>query len=204
MAPTPTSTAPIMSTLAPQVEAALPHGTITFLFTDIQGSTRLLERLGPVYGEVLSTHGRLIRQAAADHGGVEVDTQGDAFFLAFADPAEAVAAAVDAQRRLLGHPWPHGEPVLVRMGLHTGTASIVDGGYVGLDVHRAARIAGIAHGGQVVVSVETHRRLGDGAVEGVAFRSLGEHLLKDIDEPDHIRQVEAEGLRRSFPPLTSL
>src|SRR5215208_5643459 len=147
----------MMPTLGPQVEPALPEGTITFLFTDIQGSTRLLERLGPGYGEVLSTHGRLLRQAAADHGGVEVD----------------------GQRLLLGHPWPHGEPVLVRMGLHTGTATVVDGGYVGLDVHKAARIAGVAHGGQVVVSVEAHRRLGDGAVEGVTFRSLGEHLLKD-------------------------
>jgi class 3 adenylate cyclase len=193
-----------MPTLGPQVDTALPEGTITFLFTDIQGSTRLLERLGPLYGEVLSTHGGLLRQAAADHGGVEVDTQGDAFFLAFADPRQAVAAAVDAQRRLLGHPWPHGEPVLVRMGLHTGTASVVDGGYVGIDVHRAARIAGVAHGGQVVVSSETHRRLTPGGVAGVMFRSLGEHLLKDLDEPEHIQQVDAEGLLSSFPPLTSL
>jgi predicted ATPase/class 3 adenylate cyclase len=193
-----------MPTLGPQVDTALPEGTITFLFTDIQGSTRLLERLGPLYGEVLSTHGGLLRQAAADHGGVEVDTQGDAFFLAFADPRQAVAAAVDAQRRLLGHPWPHGEPVLVRMGLHTGTASVVDGGYVGIDVHRAARIAGVAHGGQVVVSSETHRRLTPGGVAGVMFRSLGEHLLKDLDEPEHIHQVDAEGLLSSFPPLTSL
>ncbi len=194
----------MMPTLGPQVDAALPEGTITFLFTDIQGSTRLLERLGPAYGEVLSTHGRLLRQAAADHGGVEVDTQGDAFFLAFADAAAGVAAAVDGQRRLLDHPWPHGEPVLVRMGLHTGSASIVDGGYVGIDVHRAARIAGVAHGGQVVVSAETHRRLVPEAVAGITFRSLGEHLLKDLDEPEHIHQVEAEGLLSSFPPLTSL
>jgi predicted ATPase/class 3 adenylate cyclase len=194
----------MMPTLRRQVDVALPQGTITFLFTDIQGSTRLLERLGPVYGDVLSTHGRLLREAAAHHGGVEVDTQGDAFFLAFADPADAVAAAVDAQRRLLGHPWPHGEPVLVRMGLHTGTASIVDGGYVGIDVHRAARIAGVAHGGQVVVSSETCELLRAAGVDGVTFRSLGEHLLKDIDEPEHIHQVEAPGLRTSFPPLTSL
>ncbi len=186
------------------MDAPLPEGTITFLFTDIQGSTRLLERLGPLYGEVLSTHGRLLRQAAADHGGVEVDTQGDAFFLAFPDPGEAVAAAVDAQRLLLGHAWPHGEPVLVRMGLHTGTASIVDGGYVGIEVHRAARIAGVAHGGQVVVSSETHRRVQPTGAGGVTFRFLGEHLLKDLDEPEPIHQVEAEGLLASFPPLTSL
>jgi predicted ATPase/class 3 adenylate cyclase len=186
------------------VEAELPEGTITFLFTDIQGSTRLLERLGPLYGQVLSTHGRLLRQAAAEHGGVEVDTQGDAFFLAFPDPGEAVAAAIDAQRLLLGHAWPHAEPVLVRMGLHTGTASIVDGGYVGIEVHRAARIAGVAHGGQVVVSSETHRRVRTMGEGGVTFRFLGRHLLKDLDEPEPIHQVEAEGLLSSFPPLTSL
>jgi predicted ATPase/class 3 adenylate cyclase len=193
----------VQPTLERQVEAPLPEGTITFLFTDIQGSTRLLERLGPQYGEVLSTHGRLLREAAARHGGVEVDTQGDAFFIAFPDAAGAVAAAIDGQRLLLGHRWPHGEPVLVRMGLHTGTAAIVDGGYVGIEVHRAARIAGVAHGGQVVVSSETHRRLAP-APDGVTFRSLGEHLLKDLDDPEHIHQVEAEGLLSSFPPLTSL
>ena len=115
-------------------------------------------------------------------------TQGDAFFIAFADARGAIAAAVDAQRSLLSHPWQHRSPVLVRMGLHTGTAAIVDGDYVGLDVHRASRIAGAAHGGQVVMSAETYHAV-DGSVEGVAFEDLGEHVLKDIDEPEHIRQV---------------
>ena len=185
------------------VSRSLPTGTITFLFTDIEGSTRLLQRLGDDYGEVLGTHARLLREAAAGQGGCEVATQGDAFFIAFADARGAIGAAVDAQRSLLSHPWQHRSPVLVRMGLHTGTAAIVDGDYVGLDVHRASRIAGAAHGGQVVMSAETYHAV-DGSVEGVAFEDLGEHVLKDIDEPEHIRQVIADGLPRVFPPLRSL
>jgi predicted ATPase/class 3 adenylate cyclase len=185
------------------VISLLPEGTITFLFTDIEGSTRLLQRLGGGYGELLGTHARLVREAAARQGGSEVGTQGDAFFIAFPDARDAVAAAVDAQRSLLSHPWHHGSPVLVRMGLHTGTAAIVDGDYVGLDVHRASRIAGASHGGQVVVSAETYNAV-DGTVDGLAFVDLGEHVLKDIDEPEHIRQVLADGLPTEFPPLRSL
>ena len=182
---------------------SLPTGTITFLFTDIEGSTRLLQLLGDGYGEVLGTHARLVREAVAGHDGCEVDTQGDAFFIAFADARGAIAAAVAAQRSLFSHPWKHRTPVLVRMGLHTGTAAIVDGDYVGLDVHRASRIAGAAHGGQVVMSAETYHAV-DGSVEGVTFEDLGEHVLKDIDEPEHIRQVLADGLPSVFPPLRSL
>jgi predicted ATPase/class 3 adenylate cyclase len=182
---------------------SLPTGTITFLFTDIEGSTRLLQRLGDSYGELLSTHAQLLREVAAEQGGCEVGTQGDAFFIAFADSRAAIAAAVDAQRSLLSYPWKHDSPVLVRMGLHTGTAAIVDGEYVGLDVHRASRIAGAAHGGQVVISAETYDAV-NGTVEGVAFEDLGEHVLKDIDEPEHIRQVIADGLLNRFPPLRSL
>ena len=181
----------------------MPQGTITFLFTDIEGSTRLFQRLGGGYSEVLATHARLLREALARHGGCEVGTHGDAFFIAFSDPDNAVAAAIDAQRSLLREPWPHGSPVLVRMGLHTGTAAIVDDDYVGFDVHRAARIAAAAHGGQVVVSAETYDAVA-GIVDGGTFLDLGEHVLKDLDEPEHIRQVLADGLSGDFPPLKSL
>ena len=185
------------------MRGSLPEGTITFLFTDIEGSTRMLQRLGDRYTDVLGTHARLLRDAAARHGGYEVDTYGDSFFITFTDAGEAISAAVDAQRSLLSFPWLHGSPVLVRMGLHTGTAAIVDADYVGFDVHRASRIASAAHGGQIVVSAETHRAV-DGTVDGVAFLDLGEHVLKDIDEPEHIHQVLADGLRTEFSPLRSL
>ncbi len=182
---------------------SLPQGTITFLFTDIEGSTRLFQRLGDGYPDVLATHARLMREALARHGGCEVATHGDAFFIAFSDPHNAVAAAIDAQRSLLREPWPHGSPVLVRMGVHTGTAAIVDDDYVGFDVHRAARIAAAAHGGQVVVSAETYDAVA-GIVDGGTFLDLGEHVLKDLEEPEHIRQVLADGLSGDFPPLKSL
>jgi predicted ATPase/class 3 adenylate cyclase len=185
------------------VSRSLPEGSVTFLFTDIEGSTRLLQRLGDRYPEVLAAHARLLREALARHGGREVATYGDAFFIAFADAGDAVAAAIDAQRSLLGEPWIHGSPVLVRMGLHTGTAAIVDDDYVGFDVHRAARIAAAAHGGQVVVSAETYEAIA-GIVDGGMFLDLGEYVLKDLDEPEHIRQVVAEGLPVDFPPLASL
>jgi predicted ATPase/class 3 adenylate cyclase len=185
------------------VSGSLPEGTITFLFTDIQGSTRLLQRLGDGYTDVLGAHGRLLREASARHGGCEVHVFGDGFFIAFADAVDAVAAAVESQRSLLGFPWPHGSPVLVRMGLHTGTAVVVDGDYVGYDVHRASRIAGSAHGGQIVVSAETHRAV-DGSVDGVAFLDLGEHVLKDLDDPEQLHQVLADGLLTEFAPLRSL
>ena len=182
----------------------MPDGTITFLFTDIEGSTRLVQRLGDAYPDVLATHARLLREALARHGGCEVATHGDAFFIAFSDPDNAVATAIDAQRSLLREGWTHGSPVLVRMGLHTGTAAIVDGDdYVGVDVHRAARISAAAHGGQVVVSAETFDAIA-GTVDGRTFLDLGEHVLKDLDEPEHIHQVVADGLPVDFPPLRSL
>ena len=185
------------------MRGSLPDGTITFLFTDIEGSTRMLQQLGGRYSDVLGTHARLVRDAAARHCGYEVHTYGDTFFIAFSDADEAVAAAVEAQRSLLGFPWLHGSPVLVRMGLHTGSAAIVDSDYVGFDVHRASRIANAAHGGQVVVSAQTHRAV-SGAIDGVGFLDLGEHVLKDIDEPEHIHQVLADDLPAEFPPLRSL
>src|ERR671934_1319429 len=127
--------------MPPKMRRVLPTGTVTFLFTDIEGSTRLLHELGGRYAELLIEHRRLLREAFVRHGGVEVDTQGDAFFVAFERASDALAAAQEAQRAL---------SLPVRMGIHTGEAELVDGGYVGMDVHRAARICAAAHGGQVV------------------------------------------------------
>ena len=133
----------------------LPRGTVTFLFTDIEGSTRLLARLREGYGDVLEEHHRTLRAAFEEHGGHEVHTEGDAFFVAFARATDAIAAAVAAQRALAAHPWPEGVDLRVRMGLHTGEAEVRADDYVGMDVHRAARICSAAHGGQVLVSSAT-------------------------------------------------
>ena len=143
----------------------LPSGVVTLLFTDIEGSTRLLHELGDGYGDALDDHRRVLRAACAAHDGVEVDTQGDAFFMAFARASDAAAAAVDAQRGLADG------PVRVRMGLHTGEPRVTEEGYVGIDVHRAARIAAAGHGGQILVSQPTR----DLAANGL--RDLGEHRL---------------------------
>jgi class 3 adenylate cyclase len=147
----------------------LPTGTVTFLFTDIEGSTRLLHALGDGYAGVLTDHRRLLREAFGRHDGVEVDTQGDSFFVAFADARCAVAAAVDAQTALARHAWPRGTEVRVRMGVHTGEPLASDGHYVGVDVHRGARIAAAAHGGQTLVSERTGEIVADNGVP-VALR----------------------------------
>ena len=168
----------------------LPTGTVTFLFTDIEGSTRLLRELGPDYAAALAEHRRVLREAFVRHGGVEVDTQGDAFFVAFASAAGAVAAAAECQAAL------EEGPIRVRMGLHTGEPSVTDEGYVGLDVHEGARIAAAAHGGQVVLSASTEARLGGTA----SLVDLGEHRLKDFDEPVRLYQV-GEAV---FPPLRTI
>jgi class 3 adenylate cyclase len=160
----------------------LPAGTITFLFTDIEGSTRLLHQLGDAYAVVLADHRRLLREAFTRHEGVEVDTQGDSFFVAFADPREALAAVADPQRALARHAWPDGAAVRVRMGLHTGEPMVADDHYVGVDVHRGARIAAAAHGGQTLVSERTHELVvSDPAAD--TFRDIGAHRLKDLPEP---------------------
>ena len=168
----------------------LPRGTVTFLFTDIEGSTRLLSELGERYADALARHRRLLREAFRAHGGVEVDTQGDAFFYAFAKAADAVAAAVEAQEMLTSG------PIRVRMGVHTGQPQLTDEGYVGLDVHAGARVAACAHGGQVVLTKRT-RDLVDATFR---FRDLGEHRLKDLDEAVWLYQLGDE----LFPPLKSL
>jgi predicted ATPase len=170
------------------VQAELPTGTVTFLFTDMEGSTRLLQELGDGYGEALAGHRRALREAWERHEGVEVDTQGDAFFVAFARATDAVAAALDAQRALADG------PVRVRMGLHTGEPTHGDEGYVGLDVHRAARIAAAGHGGQVLLSQAA------ADLAGVEVRDLGLHRLKDLSAPERIFQLGME----DFPALKTL
>lgn len=185
-------------------ETQLPRGTVTFMFTDIQGSTKLLQRLGDGYGPALSTHRSLMREAFSARSGVEVDTQGDAFFVAFPDATQAVRAAVECQRVLIDHPWEHGDPVLVRMGLHTGSPTIVDEHYVGLDVHRGARICGAAHGGQIVVSAETMEALDVAARAGLDVVALGPHRLKDLEEPENLFQISVPGFTDHFPALRSI
>ena len=181
----------------------LPSGTVTFLFTDIEGSTRLLHEHGARYAELLSEHRRVLREAFARHGGVEVDTQGDAFFVAFARPRDAVEAAAAVQRTLAGHSWPGGVAVRVRIGVHTGEASVAGERYVGLTVHRAARISAVGHGGQVLVSQTTANLLEDDIdyLDGLALQDLGDYALKDLARPIRIYQLDVDGLPTAFPPL---
>jgi predicted ATPase len=170
--------------------ADLPTGTVTFLFTDVEGSTALLKELGAhAYADELAKHRQVLRDAFKRHGGVEVDTQGDAFFVAFATAPAALTAAAEAQAQFLQG------PIRVRMGIHTGAPLVTDEGYVGADVHRAARIAAAAHGGQVLVSSATAALVGQGSL-----RDLGEHRLKDLSAPERIYQYGVG----TFPPLKSL
>jgi predicted ATPase/class 3 adenylate cyclase len=180
--------------------AELPTGTVTLLFTDIEGSTRLLRRVGDAYADLLAEHRRLLVEAFEGNRGTIVDSEGDAFFVAFASARDAVAGAEAAQRALAGHPWPGDEELRVRMGLHTGEPRLVDGRYVGLDVHHAARVMAAGHGGQVLLS-ESTRALLD---EGTRLRDLGEHRLKDLSQPQRLYQLDADGLPAEFPPLKTL
>jgi class 3 adenylate cyclase len=167
----------------------LPAGTVTLLFTDVEGSTRLLQEHGPRYADLLAEHRRILREAFSRHSGVEVDMQGDAFFVAFASAADALAAAAEARDELEnGH-------IRVRIGIHTGEPIVTDEGYVGVDVHRAARIAAAAHGGQIVLSDPTR-----GLLDGASIRDLGEHRLKDLTGAEHLYQL-GDG---EFPPLRTL
>jgi predicted ATPase/class 3 adenylate cyclase len=181
----------------------LPTGTITMLFSDIEGSTALLSRLGDRYGEALSDHRALLRAAFAAWHGREMGTEGDSFFVVFVSAGEAVACALAAQRALVGHDWPGGDAVRVRMGLHSGEPTRHEDGYIGMDVHRAARIAATAHGGQVVLS-EVTLELAGPLPDGTSVRDLGFHRLKDISAAERIYQLAAAGLREDFPPLKSL
>src|SRR5829696_5387127 len=180
----------------------LPSGAVTFVFTDVEGSTRLVRRLRDRYPEVLGVHQRLLREAFARHGGHEIDTQGDAFFYAFGSAHDAVLAAVEGHRVLSGYPWPDDAAVKVRVGVHTARAAPVDGRYTGLAVHRASRICSAGHGGQILVSQATQSLLEDEEEElAAALRDLGEQRLKDIERPVRLYQVAAPGLRTEFPPL---
>jgi predicted ATPase/class 3 adenylate cyclase len=183
-----------------------PARTVTMLFTDIEGSTVLLRRLGSRWGETLSAHRSIVRAAVTASGGEEMGTEGDSFFVVFASAHGAVRAAVTAQRELQGHPWPQDQRLRVRMGLHTGEPEQHGNGYIGEDVHLAARIGATSHGGQVVVSETTRGLVGemDGSMSGVAFRDLGRHRLKDIDGETHLYDVVVPGLASRFPPLRSL
>jgi class 3 adenylate cyclase len=184
--------------------AELPTGTVTFLFTDIEGSTRLLQCLGERYPAVWEQHQRLLREAFQAWNGREVDTQGDAFCVAFSRAADAVEAAAAAQRALATYRWPEGAVVRVRMGLHTGEPRLTAGGYVGLDVHRAARLSAAGHGGQVLLSQTTAALVKNALPEGVSLRDLGEHRLKDLQRPERLFQLVLPDLPADFPPLKTL
>lgn len=183
---------------------ALPSGTVTFLFTDIEGSTRLAARLGDRYVEVLADHQRLLRDAFAGSGGYEIDSQGDAFFVVFQRAKDAIAASLGGQRALAGHRWPDGVKVRVRMGLHTGEPAAVHGRYIGLGVHRAARICAAGHGGQILLSNATYAVLADDVLPDITFQDLGEQRLKDLEHPERIYQLVVPDLPRVFPPPRSL
>jgi len=182
----------------------LPAGTVTMLFSDIEGSTAMVSRLGDRYGEALSAHRVLLREAFADWGGREMSTEGDSFFVVFSSAADAVSCCLQAQRALAGYDWPGGAAVRVRMGLHSGQPTEHEDNYIGLDVHRAARIAATAHGGQVVLSEPTRLLAESLFAAGVSVRDLGFHRLKDIAEAERIWQLTGPGLREDFPPLKSL
>jgi len=182
--------------------ADAPTGTVTFLFTDIEGSTRLLQQLGPRYHGLLDDHHRLLREAVRD--GYVAGTEGDAFFVVFRSPVAAVRAAIAAQRSLRDHAWPDGVEVKVRMGIHTGDAAIAGGDYVGIDVNRTARIAAAAHGCQILVSDATRVLVGTALPDDVACRDLGEHRLKDLPDPERLFQVLCQDLPSEFPPVRSI
>jgi class 3 adenylate cyclase len=182
----------------------VPRGTVTLLFTDVEGSTRLLKQLRKAYGELLAQHHELMRAALDQHAGREMDTQGEAFFAVFSRAKDAVAATITAQRTHAAAEWPEGVEVRVRMGIHTAEPDVVGDRYFGLGVHRAARLCSVAHGGQVLLSRSTAGLVDEDEVPGTTLRDLGEHLLKDLERPERIYQVVADGLAEKFPPLKTV
>ncbi len=183
---------------------ALPTGTVTFLFSDIEGSTHLVQRLGERWPALLEEHREIVRGAIAGGGGAEVGTEGDSFFAAFPTAGGALSAAAEAQRQLAAHDWPKEAPIRIRIGLHTGEANLAGSDYVGLDVHRAARIAAAGHGGQVLLSDTTRALVESILPEGVSTRDLGQRRLKDLSRPERIHQLVIDGLPSEFPPLKTL
>jgi DNA-binding NarL/FixJ family response regulator/class 3 adenylate cyclase len=186
--------------------AELPSGTVTFLFSDLEGSTALLRQLRNRYGDLLGEHQQLLRAAFDDAGGSEIDTQGDSFFVAFRKARDAVIGAVAGQRALQAHDWPDGVQVRVRIGIHTGEASVSENRYHGLAVHRAKRICDAGHGGQILLSQTSQHLLEDEEepLPGCTLRDLGRQRLKDFDRPVGIFQLVARDLATEFPPLRTL
>jgi DNA-binding NarL/FixJ family response regulator/class 3 adenylate cyclase len=179
----------------------LPTGTVTFLFTDVEGSTSLVGTLGDGYGDVMAEHRRLLREAITEARGHEIDSRGDEFFAVFRRTRDAVEAALKAQRDFAAHAWPPGAAVRVRIGIHTGEPILGESGYEGLDVHRVARICGAGHGGQVLISHTTRNLLEAGQVLEAEFQDLGEHDLRGLPRPERIFQLIAPDLPAEFPPL---
>jgi len=177
----------------------LPHGTVTLVFTDVEGSTQLLQRLGDNYAHVLDDHRRLFREAVESGEGIIIDQRGDEFFVVFSEAQLAADALVAAQRAFAGHEWPGGVDLRVRMGMHTGEPNIRDGTYFGLDVHRAARICQAGSGGQILLSARTRECLDSGH----ELEDLGDHQLPGIDAPERLFQLNAAGLASRFPPLST-
>jgi class 3 adenylate cyclase len=179
----------------------LPTGTVSFLFTDIEGSTRLLQELGDDWASVVREHHRLMREAFAAAHGREVDTQGDAFFAVFGRARDAIDAAVACQRALAAHEWPRGAAVRARVGIHTGEPRLEEEGYLGLDVVRASRVCAAAHGGQIVITASARELVRGNEPEGVEVRDLGEHRLRDIDRPEHLFELSIADLDADHPAL---
>jgi predicted ATPase/class 3 adenylate cyclase/tetratricopeptide (TPR) repeat protein len=182
-------------------ESDLPLGTVTFLFTDIQGSTRLLQTLGDQYAQVLADQRRIVRDCLKKWEGREHDTEGDSFFASFGKTSRAINAVVEIQKTIASHPWPEGSQVRLRVGLHSGEPAVAEEGYIGLDIHRAARIASIGHGGQVLLSEATAALIQDRLPDGVLLRELGDYQLKDFERPEKLTQLLIPGLPQEFPPL---
>jgi DNA-binding NarL/FixJ family response regulator/class 3 adenylate cyclase len=178
----------------------LPHGTVTLFFTDVEGSTQLLQRLGDGYAQVLGDHRRLFRTAVEAEGGHVVDHRGDEFFVVFEEAQSAANAAASAQRAFAEHEWPEGVELRVRMGIHTGEPDVRDDAYFGLDVHRAARIAQAGSGGQILLSERTCNELDSAHDE---LEDLGEHELPGLDQPERLYQLSVTGLPSRFPPLST-
>jgi class 3 adenylate cyclase len=181
--------------------ASLPRGTVTFLLTDIEGSTGLTQRLGDTYATVLRDVRALIRKSVRDAGGHEVDARADEFFAVFRQPARALDGAVGIQRSLQKREWPGGVEVCVRIGIHTGRTTLTDTGYVGIAVHTAARVCSAGHGGQILLSSASYEALRESESGGITFRTLGRYALAGLPEPEALFQVRAADLRAKFPSL---
>ncbi|MEO8229508.1 MAG: adenylate/guanylate cyclase domain-containing protein [Chloroflexota bacterium] len=187
------------------IDRPSPSGTVTFLFSDIEGSSRLEQEVGTeVYATVLARHRAILRAAFEAHGGVEQGTEGDSFFVVFPSASEALRAAVESQLGLAAEAWPEGRSVRVRMGVHTGDVTRVGEGYVGIDINRTARIAAAGHGGQVLVSAASRGLIGESLPAGAGWRDLGAYRLRDFPEPERLSQLVVDGLAAEFPALRTV